>query len=53
MDETGLTSRAGTRGKVTAVLGFALAAYALYWVVGIVEPHVYRITFCCWSRSSP
>jgi TRAP transporter 4TM/12TM fusion protein len=30
---------------VAAVLGFALAAYALYWVVGIVDPHVYRITF--------
>ena len=42
---TGLTSRAGTRGMLAAVLGFALAAYALYWVVGIVDPHVYRITF--------
>jgi TRAP transporter 4TM/12TM fusion protein len=30
---------------VAAVLGFALAAYALYWVVGIVDPHVYRVTF--------
>ena len=44
-DGTGLTSRAGPRGKVAAVLGFALAAYALYWVVGIVDPHVYRVTF--------
>jgi TRAP transporter 4TM/12TM fusion protein len=44
-DGTGLTSRAGTRGKVAAALGFALAAYALYWVVGIVDPHVYRVTF--------
>jgi len=44
-DGTGLTSRAGTRGKVAATLGFALAAYALYWVVGIVDPHVYRVTF--------
>jgi TRAP transporter 4TM/12TM fusion protein len=42
---TGLTSRAGTRGIVAGVLGFALAAYALYWVVGIVDPHVYRVTF--------
>ena len=42
---TGLTSRAGTRGTVAAVLGFALAVYALYWVVGIVDPHVYRVTF--------
>jgi TRAP transporter 4TM/12TM fusion protein len=42
---TGLTSGAGTRGIVAAVLGFALAAYALYWVVGIVDPHIYRVTF--------
>jgi TRAP transporter 4TM/12TM fusion protein len=42
---TGLTSRAGTRGIISAVLGFALAAYALYWVVGIVDPHIYRVTF--------
>ena len=46
MDEsTGLASHAGLRGKLSAVLGFVLAAYALYWVVGIVDPHVYRITF--------
>ena len=44
-DATGLTSRATPRGKVSLILGFALAAYALYWVVGIVDPHVYRITF--------
>jgi TRAP transporter 4TM/12TM fusion protein len=42
---TGPTSRAGTRGTVAAVLGFALAAYAIYWVVGIIDPHVYRVTF--------
>ncbi len=42
---TGLTSRAGTRGIIAAVLGFALAVYAFYWVVGIVDPHVYRVTF--------
>ena len=42
---TGLASRAGTRGAVAAVLGFTLALYALYWVVGIVDPHVYRVTF--------
>jgi len=42
---TGLTGRPGARGEVVAVLGFALAAYALYWVIGIVDPHVYRVTF--------
>lgn len=31
--------------RVTGLLSFALAAYALYWVVGIVDPHVYRISF--------
>jgi TRAP transporter 4TM/12TM fusion protein len=35
----------GTRGTLASVLGFALAAYALYWVLGIVDPHVYRVTF--------
>jgi TRAP transporter 4TM/12TM fusion protein len=32
-------------GRVAGVLGFALAAYALYWVVGIVDPHIYRVSF--------
>ena len=36
---------AGAQSRVTSVLAFALAAYALYWVVGIVEPHIYRISF--------
>jgi TRAP transporter 4TM/12TM fusion protein len=30
---------------VTSVLAFALGAYALYWVVGIVAPQTYRLTF--------
>jgi TRAP transporter 4TM/12TM fusion protein len=36
---------AGSHPRVTLVLGFLLAAYALYWVVGVIDPHVYRITF--------
>jgi len=44
-DPTGLPETAGIRGRLTAVLGFALAAYALYWVVRVVDPHVYRVTF--------
>ena len=37
---------AGARRRQAAdALGFVLAAYALYWVVGIVDPHVYRISF--------
>jgi TRAP transporter 4TM/12TM fusion protein len=30
---------------VTSVLAFGLAAYALYWAVGYVETHLYRISF--------
>jgi TRAP transporter 4TM/12TM fusion protein len=41
----GETQRAEPGGRVAAVLGFALAAYALYWVVGIVDPHIYRVSF--------
>ena len=26
-------------------LAFALAAYALYWVIGIVDPQIYRVSF--------
>ncbi len=44
--ETGATPRAEQPGgRVAAALGFVLAAYALYWVVGIVDPHIYRVSF--------
>jgi TRAP transporter 4TM/12TM fusion protein len=33
------------RSRAADVLGFALAAYALYWVVGVVEPQIYRVSF--------
>jgi TRAP transporter 4TM/12TM fusion protein len=33
------------RRSVAAALGFLLAIYALYWVIGIVDPHVYRVSF--------
>jgi TRAP transporter 4TM/12TM fusion protein len=35
----------GWPARLIAVLGFGLAAYALYWVVGIVAPQLYRPTF--------
>ena len=41
MDEVGT----GSQSRVTSVLAFALAAYALYWAVGYVETHLYRISF--------
>jgi TRAP transporter 4TM/12TM fusion protein len=33
------------REQVADALGLAIAAYALYWVVGIVDPHIYRVSF--------
>ena len=33
------------RERAGGVLAFALAAYALYWVVGIVDPQIYRVSF--------
>jgi len=35
----------GVRRRLAEALGLVLAAYALYWVVGIVDPHVYRVSF--------
>jgi TRAP transporter 4TM/12TM fusion protein len=35
----------GSRTRLTGILSFALAAYGLYWVVGVVDPQVYRISF--------
>jgi TRAP transporter 4TM/12TM fusion protein len=33
------------RERAGGVLAFALSVYALYWVVGIVDPQVYRVSF--------
>ena len=33
------------RDRAGDVLCFGLAAYALYWVVGIVDPQIYRVSF--------
>ena len=41
MDELGR----GSQSRVTSVLAFVLAAYALYWAVAYVETHSYRISF--------
>ena len=41
MDELGT----GPESRVTSVLAFVLAAYALYWAVAYVETHSYRISF--------
>ena len=35
----------GIRERAGEVLAFALSVYALYWVVGIVDPQIYRVSF--------
>jgi TRAP transporter 4TM/12TM fusion protein len=34
-----------SRTRLAEVLSFALAAYGLYWVVGVVDPQIYRVSF--------
>src|ERR1700752_2791749 len=36
---------AGWLGLVTNGLAIALSLYSLYWVVGIVQPQIYRVSF--------
>ena len=47
--ETQPRSREGVADRIREragdVLAFALSAYALYWVVGIVDPQIYRVSF--------
>ena len=35
----------GAPGRLAVALAVGLSAYALYWVIGIVQPQIYRITF--------
>ena len=35
----------GTTARLVALLSFGLAVYALYWVIGIVQPQIYRTSF--------
>ncbi|MGH9239253.1 MAG: TRAP transporter permease [Vicinamibacterales bacterium] len=35
----------GWRERGGDLLAFALAVYALYWVIGIVDPQIYRVSF--------
>jgi TRAP transporter 4TM/12TM fusion protein len=43
--ETPQRRLSGWPGRIATGLAFALAAYALYWVVGIIAPQIYRPTF--------
>ena len=36
---------AGSAGRAAALLAAGLAAYALYWVLFIVQPQIYRVSF--------
>ena len=35
----------GVPGQLAVAIAVGLSAYALYWVIGIVQPQIYRITF--------
>ena len=35
----------GRESRLATVLAAGLSSYALYWVVGIIQPQIYRITF--------
>ena len=35
----------GWSGRLAEVLALGLACYALYWVVGIIQPQIYRVSF--------
>ena len=45
VEETSQRRLGGWAGRTATMLAFALAAYALYWVVGIIAPQIYRPTF--------
>lgn len=35
----------GLRERVADALAFGLAAFSLYWVVGVIDPQIYRVSF--------
>jgi TRAP-type uncharacterized transport system fused permease subunit len=44
-DRPALRAPAGLAGRVASLSAAGLAAYAIYWVLFIVQPQVYRVTF--------
>ena len=44
-DETPARRLDGVAGRVAAVLATGLSLYALYWVLFVVQPQVYRVSF--------
>ena len=43
--ERSTRSLSGVTGRVTTALAVGLSVYAFYWVVGIVQPQIYRVSF--------
>ena len=44
-DEAPVRQLGGFAGRLSAVLAVGLSLYALYWVLFIVQPQVYRVSF--------
>src|SRR3990167_9525337 len=44
-DEAPVRQLAGFAGRLAAVLSVGLSLYALYWVLFVVQPQVYRVSF--------
>ena len=44
-ERAAMRAPAGWAGRAAAVLAAALAGYSLYWVLFIVQPQVYRVSF--------
>jgi TRAP transporter 4TM/12TM fusion protein len=44
-DETPVRELGGWTGRLAAMLSVGLSLYALYWVLFIVQPQVYRVSF--------
>jgi TRAP transporter 4TM/12TM fusion protein len=45
IDDVPVRRLRGPIGHVASVLAVGLSLYALYWVVGIVQPQIYRVSF--------
>jgi TRAP transporter 4TM/12TM fusion protein len=43
--EAPLTRSAGVAGRLAALLAIALSLYSFYWVLFIVQPQIYRVSF--------
>jgi TRAP transporter 4TM/12TM fusion protein len=44
-EEAPTRALSGVAGRLAAILSIGLSLYALYWVIFIIQPQVYRVTF--------